>query len=230
MLTTLYLLFNEGYFSKSNNRLIRTNLCSEAIRLTLALAENPLTDRPKTNALLALMCFQASRLEARINDSEEAVLYEDQNRDLWDVDLIEKGNYYLIRACSGNEVSRYHLEARIAFYHSSSAVVNKWDNILQQYNNLLQLEYSPVIALNRTFAFSKVAGKEKAILEGEKLVLAGNVFYHSLLGNLYTNVNNQKAKQHFLMALDLTNSTYDRATIHQNLKSLADDKIFSQAV
>jgi predicted RNA polymerase sigma factor len=205
--------------------LIRKDFCSEAIRLALTLVENPLTDGPKTNALLALMCFQSSRLEARINDSEEAVLYEDQDRDLWNKELIEKGNYYLVRACSGQEVSKYHLEARIAFWHTaSSSYHNKWENILQLYNYLLQIEYSPVVALNRTFALAKVSGKEKAIIEAEKLDLAGNMFYHSLLGNLYSNVDNRKAKKHFLTALGLTNSTYDRATIQKNLKGLANGK------
>jgi RNA polymerase sigma factor (sigma-70 family) len=217
VLTTLYLLFNEGYFSKSNNHLIRKDLCAEAIRLTLTLAENPLTDMPKTNALLALMCFQSSRLEARINDSEEAVLYDDQNKELWDKGLIEKGNYYLIKACSGDEVSKYHIEARIAYWHTAGNDTDKWGNILQLYNYLLLIEYSPVIALNRTFALSKVIGKEKAIIEAEKLKLTGNMFYHSLLGNLYTSVNNTKANQHFQTALSLTKSKYDKAVIARSI-------------
>src|SRR5450432_703884 len=224
VLTTLYLLFNEGYFSKSNNHLIRKDLCAEAIRLTLTLAENPLADTPKTNALLALLCFQSSRLEARINGSEEAVLYDDQNKELWDKELIEKGIYYLIRACSGDEVSKYHIEARIAYWHTVGNDTDKWENILQLYNYLLVIEYSPVIALNRTFALSKVIGNEKAIIEAEKLNLTDNLFYHSLLGNLYTNFDNGKAIQHFQMALSLTKSKYDRAVIARSIADLTSEK------
>src|SRR5690606_29943110 len=103
VLKTLYLLFSEGYFSKSNDKQIRIELCSEATRLTLLLTENPLTNQPQTNALLALMCFQSSRLEARTNNKGEAVLFDEQDKDLWDKSLIEKGNYYLVNACNGNE-------------------------------------------------------------------------------------------------------------------------------
>ena len=148
VLTALYLLFNEGYFSQSNNNLIRKNLCAEAIRLTLTLTENPQTDTTKANALLALMCFQSSRLDARINEREEVVLFDEQDKNLWDKELIERGNYYLVKACSGDEISKYHLEARIAYWHTTSADFKKWENILELYNILLQLEYSPVAALN----------------------------------------------------------------------------------
>lgn len=113
VLQTLYLLFNEGYFSKSNNQFIRKELCSEAIRLNLILTENSQTNTPQTNALLSLMCFQSSRIEARTNEKGEAVLFEEQDKNLWDKSLIEKGNYYLINATNGNEISKYHLEAGI---------------------------------------------------------------------------------------------------------------------
>ena len=119
VLKTLYLLFNEDYFSKTNDKQIRIELCSEATRLTLLLTENSLTNQPQTNALLALMCFQSSRLEARTNDKGEAVLFDEQDKSLWDKTLIEKGNFYLINACIGNEVSKYHLEAGIAYWHST---------------------------------------------------------------------------------------------------------------
>src|SRR3990170_5252924 len=107
VLTVLYLFFSEGYFSKSNNSLIRKDLCAEAIRLTLILTENPQTGTAKTNALLALMCFQSSRLDARINEMEEVVLFDEQDKNLWNKELIDRGNYYLVKACSGDEVSKY---------------------------------------------------------------------------------------------------------------------------
>ncbi|MGY4384104.1 putative RNA polymerase sigma factor [Pedobacter sp. UYP24] len=220
VLITLYLLFNEGYFSKSNNNLIRKDLCAEAIRLTLTLVENPLTNTAKTNALLALMCYQSSRLDARINETDEIILFDEQDQKLWNKELIDRGNYYLVMACSGNEISRYHLEARIAYWHTISIEADKWGNILDLYNILLQIEYSPMAALNRTFAFSKVYGKKKAIAEAEKLAFVDNLFYHSLLGNLYTDINNIKAIQHYQKALGLTKSISDKANISKNIERL----------
>src|SRR5690606_28666205 len=104
VLKTLYLLFNEGYFSKTNNQLIRKELCSEAVRLTLVLTENQLTNTPQVNALLALMCFQSSRLDARTGVNGEAILFDKQDKSPWDKSLIDRGNYYLINAC--NEIGR----------------------------------------------------------------------------------------------------------------------------
>jgi RNA polymerase sigma factor (sigma-70 family) len=224
VLITLYLLFNEGYFSKSNNNLIRKDLCAEAIRLTLILSEGPKTGTAKTDALLALMCFQSSRLDARINEIQEPVLFEEQDKKLWDKELIDRGNYYLVKACSGNEISKYHLEARIAYWHTTTADVKKWENILELYNMLLQLEYSPAAALNRTFAFSKVYGKKKAIIEAEKLALTDSLFYNSLLGDLYTDIDNSQAIQYFQTALQLTKSISDKATINKNIHKLMTGK------
>jgi RNA polymerase sigma-70 factor (ECF subfamily) len=224
VLMVLYLFFSEGYFSKSNNSLIRKDLCAEAIRLTLILTENPQTATAKTNALLALMCFQSSRLDARMNEMEEVVLFDEQDKNRWDKELIDRGNYYLVKACSGNEISKYHLEARIAYWHSTSTDVKKWQHVLELYNMLLQVEYSPVAALNRTFAFSKVYGNKNAIAEAEKLALTDNLFYHSLLGNLYTDHDNSKAIQHFRTALQLTKSFSDKATINKNIDRLTAEK------
>jgi RNA polymerase sigma factor (sigma-70 family) len=224
VLITLYLLFNEGYFSKSNNNIIRKDLCAEAIRLTLILSEDPKTGTAQTDALLALMCFQSSRLDARINEIQEPVLFEEQDKKLWDKELIDRGNYYLVKACTGNEISKYHLEARIAYWHTTTADVKKWENILELYNMLLQLEYSPAAALNRTFAFSKVYGKKKAIIEAEKLALTESLFYYSLLGNLYTDIDNSQAIQYFQSALQLTKSIADKAIINRNIHKLMTEK------
>src|SRR5690606_18976292 len=147
VLKTLYLLFNEGYFSKTNKNQIRVELCSEATRLVLCLVDNPLTNCSKANALLALMCFQSSRLPARTNEKGEAVLFEEQDTKLWDKALIQKGNYYLINACNENNVSKYHLEAGIAYWHTNSQAPDKWQQILRLYNQLVLIEYSPITAL-----------------------------------------------------------------------------------
>jgi len=213
VLKTLYLLFNEGYFSKTNNQLIRKELCFEAIRLTLILTENSLTNTSETNALLSLMCFQSSRLEARINDKGESILYEQQDKNQWDKALIEKGNYYLVNACNGNVVTKYHLEAGIAYWHTTQKDENKWEYILQLYNQLIQIEYSPMTALNRTFAIAKVYGHEIAIQEAEKLNLIESNYYHVLLGYLYTRKDIDKSIYHYKEAIGMSKSKTERQTI-----------------
>jgi len=220
VLKTLYLLFNEGYFSKTNNHLIRKDLCSEAIRLTLLLTENPLTNQPQTNALLAVMCFQSSRLEARTDDKGEVVLFDEQDKKLWDKSLIERGNYYLVNAFIGNEVSKYHLEAGIAYWHTTPTDKNKWQHILQLYNQLILIEYSPITALNRTFAFAKVYGNKKAIIEAEKLNLTGSDYYHELLGYLYSETNIAKAIEHYEQAIRQTKSKTEKQTLTKEIERL----------
>jgi len=219
VLQTLYLLFNEGYFSKSNNQFIRKELCSEAMRLNLTLIENPLTNTPQANALLALLCFQSSRIEARTNEKGEAILFEEQDKNLWDKSLIEKGNYFLVNATNGNEISKYHLEAGIAYWHTTDSK-DKWKNILQLYNQLILIEYSPITALNRTFAFSKIHGHEKAISEAEKLNLTENNQYHELLGYLFAKSDIQKAIEHYEQAIKLTKSETEKQTLTKEIERL----------
>ena len=221
VVTTLYLLFNEGYHSSTQNTHLRKELCLEAMRLNYFLLENEATNKPIVNALMALMCFHSSRFEARINQIGEAILYEEQNQDLWNEKLIEKGNFFLIESAKGQEISKYHLEASIAYWHSTK-IENpvKWESILQLYNQLLQIEYSPIAALNRTYALSKVFGKEKAIQEAIKLDLKENHFYHSLLGKLHANFDNKKAIMHFEMAYKLAKSNSDKVTIENHLQKL----------
>lgn len=220
VLQTLYLLFNEGYFSKTNNQPIRKDLCSEAVRLTLLLTENSLTNQPQINALLALMCFQSSRLEARTDDKGDAVLFDEQDKSLWNKSLIERGNYYLINATNVNEVSKYHLEAGIAYWHTTPTDQNKWQHILQLYNQLILIEYSPITALNRTFAFAKVYGNKKAIPEAEKLNLVESNYYHELLGYLYADTDITKAIEHYEQAIKLTKSKTEKQTLKKEIEQL----------
>jgi RNA polymerase sigma-70 factor (ECF subfamily) len=225
VLTTLYLLFNEGYHSSTQKTHLRKELCLEAMRLNYFLIENETTNKPIVNALMALMCFHSSRFEARTNQIGEPILYDQQDKNLWNEELIAKGNFYLIQSTQGNELSKYHLEANIAYWHSSKIEnPKKWDNILQAYNQLLLIEYSPITALNRTYALAQVKGKETAIIEAEKLNLADNHFYFSLLGNLYTDIDNMKAIKNFEIALNLAMTSADKSTITKNLYDLKSKK------
>lgn len=221
VLTTLYLLFSEGYYSETDNTILREDLCEEAMRLTFMLIENQYTNQPKVNALYSLMCFHSSRFVARKNEKGEMILYHDQDESLWNQELIIKGIYFLHEASKGEELSKYHIEASIAYWHTIKSDTNeKWDNILQLYNKLLMLEYSPIAALNRTYALSKVKGKQEAIIEAEKLSLAGNHFYFMLLGELNTGINNNKAKEYFEKAFGLAKTETDKQTIQKRITEL----------
>ena len=114
VLHIIYLLFNEGYYSKTKNQILRKDLCLEALRLALLLTEYERTNLPATNALIALMCFHSSRFEARTTDKDSLVLYEQQDEKLWNRELINQGIHFLDLSVRGNELSTYHLEARIA--------------------------------------------------------------------------------------------------------------------
>jgi RNA polymerase sigma factor (sigma-70 family) len=223
VLTTIYLLFSEGYYSTSQNTNLRKDFCLEAMRLNYLLIQNAATNNPRVNALMALMCFHASRFDARTNDEGEAILYHQQDEERWNQELIQRGNYFLRNASSGDQLTRYHLEAGIAYWHTQKIdSPAKWESILDLYNNLLIIEYSPIAALNRAFALSKVHGKDAGILEAEKLDLADNQFYHSLLGNLYTGIDNMKARKHYENALRMANSPADQITIRKNISDLVD--------
>ena len=211
VLTTLYLLFNEGYYSLSQNTPLRKDLCLEAVRLNYLLVENEATDTPVVNALLSLMCFHASRFDARTDSRGELVLYEDQDRSLWSEELIAKGRYYFNKAARSKEVTKFHLEAAIASIHSEGTDTReKWEQVLQLYNKLLLIAYSPIAALNRTYALSKARDKQTALVEAKKLNLSDHPLYHFLLGELYTDIHTGNALDHLKKAIDLAKSETEK--------------------
>lgn len=221
VLTTLYLLFNEGYYSKTQSKTLNKELCLEAMRLNYLLLENESTNIPIVNALMSLMCFHSSRFDARMSEKGDTILYEEQDRNLWNNELIAKGNYFLIESAKGQEITKYHLEASIAYWHCTKLETkDKWQNILQLYNKLLLIDYSPIVALNRTYALSKANGKKAAIIEAEKLHLKDNHLYFSFLGSLYTKIDNSKAVENYQKALSLATTTADKATIQNKLNKL----------
>lgn len=221
VLTTLYLLFNEGYYSSSQNTTLRKDLCIEAMRLNMMLVEHEQTNTPSANALFSLMCFHASRFDARVNADGEVILYEDQDTTLWNKELISKGEFYLNAASHGKLLTRYHLEAAIAYWHTHQTNSSeKWEHILQLYNKLLQIEYSPIAALNRTYALSKANSIAEAITEAEKLKLEQYHLYHTLLGKLYETIDQKKATIHLEKALSLAKTVSDKKHITQMMIKL----------
>lgn len=221
VLHIIYLLFSEGHYSKTQNETLRKDLCIEALRLGLMLTEYNKTNLPKTNALIALMCFHASRFNARRSNPNTPVLYEQQDMALWDQALINQGTHFLNLSAQGNKITSYHLEARIAYWHSlKKDTPEKWEDILQLYNQLLLINYSPVVALNRTYALYKANGRDAALIEAEKLKLEHNHFYYVLLGELYKTIDNAKAKSNYENAKALAKTQTEQQGIQEKIDQL----------
>jgi RNA polymerase sigma factor (sigma-70 family) len=219
---TLYLLFNEGYYSASQDLVLRKDLCIEAMRLTLLLLDHPGTRLPDISALLSLMCFHASRFDARLDPDGSILLYDAQDRDLWDQDLIQRGEYYLNQAAVGEKASAYHMEAAIAYWHTRPQDgPEKWQNILQLYNLLLQVAYSPMAALNRTYALARAGHLDTAIAAAEQLNLGSHHLYHALLGQLHAERMPTAGIPHFERALALAKNAQDRYILQGKIDALA---------
>jgi RNA polymerase sigma-70 factor (ECF subfamily) len=160
LLRTIYLLFNEGYTATSGSDLVRRELCEEALRLALLVADHPDAGTGAAQALAALLSFQAARLPARTDGAGSLVLLADQDRALWDRRLIAQGLDRMLRSMTG-PLTPYHLEAEIASLHFADDM--DWPRILTLYDALYELLPTPVIALNRAVALAHVEGPEAAI-------------------------------------------------------------------
>ena len=224
--TVLYLLFNEGYYSSHTNDLIRRNLCDEAIRLTSLLCEHR-AGRPTSRALLALMSFHTSRFDARVDSHGDIILLEDQDRLLWDKDLIARGIRLLEQASESNEISTYHLEAAIAAHHCTARSFSDtdWQAILSIYDLLIGLKPSPVYQLNRAIVLAKVKGPVAGIHEVECLkderALKNYHLLDATLGQLHVDAGNKvSAREAFLSAKTKTSSDREHALLDRKLESL----------
>ncbi len=164
VLEVIYFMFNEGYAAQSGEALIRHDLCFEALRLGRLVASAPVA-APRVHALVALMALQAARLPARVDDLGDLVLFDDQDRALWDDRLIALGFHHFDRSMGGDTVSEYHIQAAIAATHAraTDAASADWPTILELYDALLAKNPSPVIALNRAVAIAKVRGPAAAL-------------------------------------------------------------------
>ncbi|MEZ4848450.1 MAG: sigma-70 family RNA polymerase sigma factor [Bacteroidia bacterium] len=221
VLRTLYLLFSEGYYSERNPSLIRKELCLEAMNLAYLLLQNDLTNTHSTNSLMALMCFHSSRLDARLSEKGEIILYQNQDENLWDKTLIEKGFYYLQQASKWEIVSKYYLEASIAYWYTIKNDNNeKWESILSLYDQLLKIDYTPIGALNRLIAVSKVKGNGFALKEAEKLKLKDNHFYYILLSELYKETDRDKTIHSLKKALKLCRTETEKLFIKKKIKNI----------
>ncbi|MBW0176741.1 sigma-70 family RNA polymerase sigma factor [Sediminibacterium sp.] len=223
--TTLYLLFNEGYLSHKKEEIIRHDLCMEAIRCAKIITEHPATKEPINDALLALLCLHAARFDSRISDSNDLILLEQQDRNLWDRDLIKVGYHYLNLASETPVISQYHIEAAIAAEHSmaKSFADTNWSRILILYNLLAEARPSPAVTLNRAIVLSQLGETEKAIAQvlsigGIEQLIRTDHQYASVLGYLYMKLSDRiKALSYLQQAKHITNSPAEQKLLQARI-------------
>ena len=226
VLGTLYLLFNEGYKASGGERLVRAELCFEAIRMMLLLVEHPAGDRPPAHALLALMLLNAARLETRSDEEGNLLRLEEQDRSRWDAELIARGLSHLSRSASGDELSEYHLQAGIAACHGAAPdyAATDWRQILALYDRLMAMDGSPIVALNRAIAVAKVRGpgaglealqaiRKREMLESYHLLFAVEGDFQAELGR------KAEAAESFRQALALAHTESERAFLERRLRA-----------
>ena len=214
VLKSLYLLFNEGYKSANPDKLIREDLCEEAMRLCFLLTQHSLTALPRTKALLALMCFQASRLDARLDDKNNIILLKHQDRNKWNRSLMSKGFELMEESTEPFETSAYHFEAAIASQHASARSFEQtnWKSIYHLYEMLYQLQPNPIIAMNKAIASSYAISRENALKELQEIKgLEDHHLYYVSIGEMYFDLENKsEAKKFFEKALELTSSGFEQ--------------------
>jgi RNA polymerase sigma-70 factor (ECF subfamily) len=229
VLQSLYLLFNEGYKASGGDKLVRDDLCKEAIRLTQLLAQHLAGNQPKTHGLLALMLLNTARLPARQDDQGNLLRLEEQDRTRWNQTMIERGMSHLRESASGEAMSEYHLQAGIAACHATAKdySLTDWGRILSLYDRLMEFDDSPIVALNRAVAIANVHGARagldavRAIRGREKL--ESYYLLYAVIGDLQTRLNNHEAAaREFRRAFELAETKSERAFLLKRLQACAD--------
>ena len=185
VLAVVYLIFNEGYAASSGDRLVREELCTEAIRLGRLLAQL-MPEEPEVMGLLALMLLIESRRATRTTQEGDLVVLADQDRSLWDRGLVAEGQAIVRRCLERNQPGPYQIQAAINAVHSDAptAVATDWWQILQLYNQLMSIAPSPVVALNRAVAVAEVEGADAALTLVNGLDLDGYYLFHAIRADL----------------------------------------------
>jgi RNA polymerase sigma-70 factor (ECF subfamily) len=225
VLAALYLLFNEGYHGSHTELPVREGLCAEAMRLLTLLLDHPAAAAPRATALLALMCFHAARLRARLDEAGCLILLEAQERARWDRDLIRRGVELLERASQGDRVSDFHIEAAIAAKHclASRYEETDWRGILGLYDLLLREKPTPIVALNRAIAVGQVDGPDAAIAALRAIPeerLAGYPFFAAAMGEMHRRAGRRpEAAEQYRAAIAHARSPTEADVFRQRLAS-----------
>jgi RNA polymerase sigma-70 factor (ECF subfamily) len=227
VLEVIYLLFNEGYASRGGDELVRSDLCSEALRLARLVVANSQTETPAAHALAAMIALHAARRPSRLDDRGDIVLLDDQDRSRWDAGLIALGFAHLERSAAGPAMTPYHVQAAIAAAHAgaSSPENTPWSDILHLYDDLRALNPSPLVRLNRVVAVWKVKGVEHALAELPALENEPSLRSYYLLpavsGRLLAIQGNRiEARRAFERALALPCSEPERRLLRRHLEAL----------
>lgn len=197
----------------------------EAIRCTKIITEHPATKDPINDALLALLCLHAARFDSRVSDSNELILLEEQDRNLWDAELMKVGYYYLNRASEAPVISQYHIEAAIAAEHSiaKNFASTNWVRILSLYDLLAAASPAPAVLLNRSIVLSQLGETEKAIAQvlsigGIEQLIRTDHQYASVLGYLYMKLSDRiKALSYLKQAKAMTNSPAEQKLLQTRI-------------
>lgn len=228
VLQSLYLLFNEGYKASSGERLVREEVCREAIRLAELLARHPAGNQARTHALLALMLLNAARFPARTDDEGNLLRLQEQDRSRWEQGLIARGMFHLAQSAAGGELTEYHLQAGIAACHCSARdyASTDWPAILALYDRLAGFDDSPVVALNRAVALANVEGPRRAIEAVNAIRNRGQLesYYllHAVLGDFEERLGNCSAAEgHFRKARQLTALKSEQVFLSKRIEACA---------
>jgi RNA polymerase sigma-70 factor, ECF subfamily len=212
VLVVVYLIFNEGYVASSGERLDRSDLCAEAVRLGRILAEL-MPDEPEVQGLLALMLLIHSRQQARTTPDGELVLLADQDRTIWDRSLITEGQSIVRDCLRRNLPGPYQIQAAISAVHSDAptAADTDWSQILQLYDQLLALTPTPVVALNRAVALAELRGATEALATVDSLDLTDYYLFHAVRADLLSRVGrNDEARSAYEAAIARTANRAER--------------------
>jgi len=223
-LAVIYLIFNEGYAASSGERLVRDDLCAEAIRLARLLREL-MPEEPEVLGLLALMLLTDSRRTARLTPDGELVLLADQDRALWDRALIEEGRELVRQCIARNRPGPYQIQAAINAVHSDAPNIEEtdWRQILELYDQLIALAPTPTAALNRAVALAEVQGPYRALAAVDQLDLSGYYLFHALRADLLRRLGrNAEAKREYDAAIAHNNNPAEKGFLQQRRQSLGD--------
>ncbi len=217
VLTVIYLIFNEGYTASSGDELVRAELCDEAIRLGRLLADL-MPDEPEAVGLLALLLLTQSRQAARTTPDGSMVMLPNQDRALWDRNLIGEGQD-LVRAClRRNHPGPFQIQAAIAAVHSDAKTAEQtdWGQVLQLYDQLMQIAPTPVVALNRAVAVAEVHGAPAALAELDALVLGDYHLFHATRAEMLRRLGQiDEADVAYGEAIDLANNQAERRFLEE---------------
>lgn len=222
VLAVLYLIFNEGYAATSGSSLVRTELCTEAIRLTRLLLEL-LPDEPEIQGLLALMLLTDARRQARMTDDGQMVLLREQDRNKWDPTSITEG-LLLVRHClQRNQPGPYQIQAAINAVHAVAAntAETDWSQIVRLYDQLLAMLPTPVVALNRAVAVAEIDGAETALQLINALDLDQFYLFHSIRADFLRRLDRrEEAATSYMKAIERCGNDVERDFLHQRLATL----------